>query len=364
MKNEEKQIGQAAGGKIGTGIRLKLFSFLLPLVFLLIALVTWVVTEVTESALRRDLLQRGAAISRGVALSAGHSLLAHAPRGLERLVSETRSSDPDIAFVAVRDASDIVVAHDRVSERGKAYRHVPPLLPLGTFGDTHADEVVRDGRRYIEYTTPISFAGRRVGIASLGLSMEGLPAPPAPPPPPLPAAGGRPPAGQAALPRGSLPRERRDVPARSGALLRRTGRSHPELQPDGGDDPRPEDRPAEESASTGGIVHQHGPRHRRVAGRQGPVYDGPLHPRGADGVRAGTAPRDGGGGVDAPGAGGDLPRSREDPDPGRTAPQGGTPDAGGRGADEKPFGRRHGDPPDGAVPPPVHPCGARPSRVV
>lgn len=174
MKNEEKQIGQAAGGKIGTGIRLKLFSFLLPLVFLLIALVTWVVTEVTESALRRDLLQRGAAISRVVALSAGHSLLANDPLGLDRLVSETRSSDPDIAFVAVRDASDIVVAHDRVSERGKAYRHVPPLLPLGTFGDTHADEVVRDGRRYIEYTTPISFAGRRVGIASLGLSMEGL----------------------------------------------------------------------------------------------------------------------------------------------------------------------------------------------
>src|SRR3990172_8315562 len=158
MKNEEKQIGQAAGGKIGTGIRLKLFSFLLPLVFLLIALVTWVVTEVTESALRRDLLQRGAAISRVVALSAGHSLLANDPLGLDRLVSETRSSDPDIAFVAVRDASDIVVAHDRVSERGKAYRHVPPLLPLGTFGDTHADEVVRDGRRYIEYTTPISFS--------------------------------------------------------------------------------------------------------------------------------------------------------------------------------------------------------------
>ena len=160
--------------RVGVGIRLKLFGFLLPLVFLLIASVTWVVTEVTKSTLRRDLLQRGAAISRVVALSAGHSLLADDPLGLDRLVSETRASDPDIAFIAIRDASDVVAAHDQVTERGKPYRPVPPLLPLGTFGDTQADEVMRDGRRLIEYTTPISFAGRRVGIASLGLSMQGL----------------------------------------------------------------------------------------------------------------------------------------------------------------------------------------------
>jgi putative nucleotidyltransferase with HDIG domain len=175
MDIEETGIG--SGGierRVGVGIRLKLFGFLLPLVFLLIASVTWMVTEVTKSALRRDLLQRGAAVSRVVALSAGHSLLTGDPLGLDRLVSETRTSDPDIAFIAIRDASDVVVAHDRVTERGKPYRPVPPLLPLGTFGDTQADEVMRDGRMIIEYTTPISFAGRHVGIASIGLSMQSL----------------------------------------------------------------------------------------------------------------------------------------------------------------------------------------------
>jgi HD-GYP domain-containing protein (c-di-GMP phosphodiesterase class II) len=160
--------------RVGVGIRLKLFGFLLPLVFLLVGSVTWAVTEVTKATLRRDLLQRGAAVSRVVALSAGHSLLANDPLGLDRLVSETKASDPDIAFISIRDASDIVVAHDRVTERGKPYRPVPPLLPRGTFGDTRADEVERDGLRIIEYTSPISFAGRHVGIASLGLSMKGL----------------------------------------------------------------------------------------------------------------------------------------------------------------------------------------------
>ena len=125
----EKETGP--GGierRVGAGIRLKLFGFLLPLVFLLIVTVTWVVTEVTKSTLRHDLLQRGAAISRVVALSAGHSLLSNDPLGLDRLVSETKASDPDIAFVAIRDASDIVVAHDRVSERGEPYRPVPPCF--------------------------------------------------------------------------------------------------------------------------------------------------------------------------------------------------------------------------------------------
>jgi len=175
MDTEGKETGPAGiERRVGAGIRLKLFGILLPLVFLLITAVTLMVMEVTKSTLRRDLLQRGAAISRVVALSAGHSLLAKDPLGLDRLVSETRASDPDIAFVAIRDTSDIMVAHDRVTERGKPFRPVPPLLPVGTFGDTQADEVVRDGRRLIEYTTPISFAGRRLGIATLGLSMEGF----------------------------------------------------------------------------------------------------------------------------------------------------------------------------------------------
>jgi len=186
MKTEDNETGP--GGierRIGVGIRLKLFGFLLPLVFLLIVSVTLMVTEVTKDSMRRDLRQRGAAISRVVALSAGHSLLANDPLGLDRLVSETRASDNNIVFVAIRDTSDIVVAHDQVTERGKPYRTVPPLLPLESFGDTRADEVERDGRRLIEYTTPIysKFDSLemdppeqrvRVGIVSLGLSMESL----------------------------------------------------------------------------------------------------------------------------------------------------------------------------------------------
>jgi putative nucleotidyltransferase with HDIG domain len=153
---------------------MKLFGFLLPLVFLLIVTVAYAVTEITEFALRRDLLQRGAAISRVVALSAGYSLLSGDRLALDRLAAETRASAPDIVFVAIRDVSDVVVAHDRISEHGKIFPAPDTSSPQGMFAETRADDVTRDGRKLIEYTTPIAFAGKRVGTVALALSTEGL----------------------------------------------------------------------------------------------------------------------------------------------------------------------------------------------
>ncbi|MGE5247371.1 MAG: HD domain-containing phosphohydrolase [Verrucomicrobiota bacterium] len=160
--------------RFSPGIWLKLSGFLLPLTFLLIVAVTWTVSTITDSALRKDLLQRGAAISRIVALSAGYSLLANDQLGLDRLVSETRESAADIDFVAIRDTTDKVVAHDRIGERGKPYEPSARMAPLDTFGDTHADEVVRGGRTLFEFNTPIQFAGKLVGTATLALTTESL----------------------------------------------------------------------------------------------------------------------------------------------------------------------------------------------
>jgi putative nucleotidyltransferase with HDIG domain len=153
---------------------MKLFGFLLPLVILLIAVLAFAVTETTEFALRRNLLQRGAAISHVVALSAGYSLLSDDRLALDRLAAETRESDPEIAFVAIRNVSDIVVAHDRITENGKPFQPPASSTPQGAFAESQADEVVRDGRTLIEYTTPILFAGKRVGTASLALTTGGL----------------------------------------------------------------------------------------------------------------------------------------------------------------------------------------------
>jgi putative nucleotidyltransferase with HDIG domain len=160
--------------RFSPGIRLKLIAFLLPLVFLLVASLAAAVTKITDAAIRRDLLQRGVAVSRVVALSAGFSLLSGDRLAMDSLASDTKQSSADIEYVAIRDSSNVVLAHSRVGDRGKEYGKPSRATPLGMFLETEAEEVSRDGRELIEFTTPILFAGKRVGTVSIGLSKESL----------------------------------------------------------------------------------------------------------------------------------------------------------------------------------------------
>lgn len=161
-------------GRFSPGIRLKLLCFLLPLAFLLVFTVSWTGSKITGAALRKDLLQRGAAISKMVALSAGYLMLADDQLGLDRLAAETRASGREIAYVAIRDAANKVVAHNRIGERGKPFEPSARITPLAEFSYTHADEVIREDRALIEFNTPIEFAGKLVGTATLALTTESL----------------------------------------------------------------------------------------------------------------------------------------------------------------------------------------------
>lgn len=167
----------SGGGKrwrFRPGIRLKLIGFLLPLVFLLVMAMAWAVTRISEGAIRADMLQRGVSIARVVAHSAAFSLLSGDRLAMDSLAAETGSSSPDIEYVAIRDLSDIVLAHSIMPERGKPFFAPLHEEGLGTFLETQADDVVRWGREMTEFTTPIFFAGKRVGTVSLGLSRNSL----------------------------------------------------------------------------------------------------------------------------------------------------------------------------------------------
>ncbi len=160
--------------RFSPGIRLKLIGFLLPLIFLLVIAVAASVTKITQSTIRKDLLQRGVSISRVVALSAGYSLLSGDRLAMDSLAAETKNSSTDIEYVAIRDTADNVLAHSMIEERGKAYAPPVRLGSLGTFLETEVDEVTRRGRDMIEFGTPIIFAGKRVGTVSVALSKGSL----------------------------------------------------------------------------------------------------------------------------------------------------------------------------------------------
>ena len=175
MKNQE--IPSTENGKwrrFSPGIRMKLVAFLLPLVFLLIILIAAAVTRIMDDAIRNDLLQRGVAISRVVALSSGYSILSGDRLAMDRLAAETKNSSGDIEYVAIRDTENKVLAHNRIEERGQTFLPSTRVEALGTFLETHAHEVVRRGKRLIEFNTPIFFAGKRVGTVSFAISRDSL----------------------------------------------------------------------------------------------------------------------------------------------------------------------------------------------
>lgn len=168
---------QSPGGKkpgFSPGIRLKLLAFLLPLVFLLVILIAAAVTKIADDAIRSDLLQRGVAISRVVALSSGYSIPLGDRLAMDSLAAETKNSSDDIEYVFIRDTEDIVLAHNLIEERGKAYSAPTKGKTLGTFLETQSYEILREGRELIEFSTPIFFAGKRVGTVSLAVSRDSL----------------------------------------------------------------------------------------------------------------------------------------------------------------------------------------------
>jgi putative nucleotidyltransferase with HDIG domain len=165
------------GGKeprFSLGIRLKLIAFLLPLVFLLVILIAAAVTKIADDAIQSDLLQRGVAISRVVALSSGYSISIGDRLAMDSLTAETKKSSDDIEYVFIRDTEEIVLAHNLIEERGKAYAAPTQRNPLGTFLETQAHEILREGRKLIEFSTPIFFAGKRVGTVSLAISRDSI----------------------------------------------------------------------------------------------------------------------------------------------------------------------------------------------
>ena len=174
MKSSDPSRDPATQGRLKAGIRLKLVGFLLPAAFLLVIAMAWAVTRISEETIRSDMLQRGVSVSRVVALSAGYSILSGDRLAMDSLAAETKNSAQDIEYVAIRDMSDSILAHNIIVERGKPFSSPLHVQRMGTLLETQVDDVIRWGRDMIEFTTPIFFAGKRVGTVSMAISKASL----------------------------------------------------------------------------------------------------------------------------------------------------------------------------------------------
>lgn len=156
------------------GIHAKLVAFLIPLVVLLVVAMALAVVTVTNRSVRADLLQRGVAASRIVALSARWSMLSGDNAAVYNLAVETRRSSPDIEYVAVIDPEGRILGHNDPRELGKKFPPSLRVAALGGFVETQADDVRRDGKEMIEFTTAILLRGQKLGLVSVGFSKKSL----------------------------------------------------------------------------------------------------------------------------------------------------------------------------------------------
>jgi putative nucleotidyltransferase with HDIG domain len=160
--------------RFSPGIRLKLVGFLIPLIVLLVLAMAVAVVTVTNRSVRADLIQRGVATSRIVALSARWSLLSDDNAAVYNLAVETRRSSPDIEYVAVIDPEGRILGHNDPRELGKRFIPSHRVAQLGGFVETQAHDVLRNGTEMLEFTTAILHRGQRIGNVSVGFSKKTL----------------------------------------------------------------------------------------------------------------------------------------------------------------------------------------------
>ncbi len=174
----EQPIDQPAASVPGTrrspGIRLKLVGFLIPLIVLLVLAMAVAVVTVTNRSVRNDLIQRGVATSRIVALSARWSLVSDDNAAVYNLAVETCRSSPDIEYVAVIDTGGRILGHNDPRELGKRFIPSVRVVQLGGFVETQADDVRRNGKEMLEFSTAILHRGQRIGNVSVGFSKTTL----------------------------------------------------------------------------------------------------------------------------------------------------------------------------------------------
>ncbi len=145
--------------------------------FILIAAITYLIATTISGILDEELqssaLQRGAAVADTLAGPASFSLLSQDRLALDNLVARIHDARSEFAYLAILDAQGEVVAHSQLAQVGTVM--TPSTGPLVLKRDElKVIEVQHNGVRLYEFTTPIRFAGRKVGQAVVGFDTRQL----------------------------------------------------------------------------------------------------------------------------------------------------------------------------------------------
>lgn len=153
------------------GFKMTLFIFVL----ILCAAygITHSVTRLLDDVLLDSLLHRGNAITQAAAIPSGFNLLNNDLLALDNLAAQIKASQPDLAYMAILNLQQQVLAHDTADATGGTFPAISGKTIIQT-DDSSVTSLMRDGVHYYEFRRAILFAGQTVGYIVIGIDEAGL----------------------------------------------------------------------------------------------------------------------------------------------------------------------------------------------
>jgi len=147
------------------------------LVISLVALLTFgnavLVINIMDDVLNHSMIKRGAANVYALASAAGYSILNDDRLALDHLAAQTKSSQDDLAYVAILDSSRLILAHSQLDRANKTLPQLEGEL-IESDGSLRVTHLLRDGLNVYEFNLPINFSEHRVGEVVIGLNVQTL----------------------------------------------------------------------------------------------------------------------------------------------------------------------------------------------
>jgi len=156
------------------GIRFKLSLLTCLLVTTVIIVSSAIVMEIMDTFLLGETVKRGLSLSRGAAGAAGYSMLVRDRLSLDNLVAKIKERQEDIIYVAVIDRRGMVAAHSELLQSGISFKPEAGIALKKDADGAMALRVARNGQLSYEFRTPIMFAGKEIGLLSLGIDAAAL----------------------------------------------------------------------------------------------------------------------------------------------------------------------------------------------
>lgn len=144
-------------------------------VVLLLVLSTLAFSVITLSIMNRRILEevtkRAETLCRGIASTAGYTLISQDLLGLDNIVYRIKTSSPDVAYVAIISMDGKILVHSDTKRTGEAFRPTAGRFLHKAEDGTTIHEIPGRARGLIEVQTPIAFLNKPLGSVVLAINM-------------------------------------------------------------------------------------------------------------------------------------------------------------------------------------------------